>query len=204
MRIAVPIGKMEVERVVGEVMQLATIRRGQEKQQLVCMTEALAASDMRVAVQNTALVEREEQIKNMEKIIIDLVVRIGASKEELGDIRSQHGDLSREADSTRDKLGKELGDARSQLEELQGEKVMLVEKYGRYKDQVVRLTEDLKQYKDNQEQLELKLKQEMRGREELAVTLNKREDRLKKKEKQLDEEMTGRERADKEKEDLRI
>jgi len=196
-------GKMEVERVVGEVMQLATIRRGQEKQQLVCMTEALAAADMRIAVQNTALVEREEQIKNMEKIIIDLVVRIGASKEELGDIRSQHGDLSREADSTRDKLGKELGDARSQLEELQGEKVMLVEKYGRYKDQVVRLTEDLKQYKDNQEQLELKLKQEMRGREELAVTLNKREDRLKKKEKQLDEEMTGRERADKENEDLR-
>jgi len=196
-------GKLEVEQVVGEVMQLATIRRGQEKQQLACINEALAAADMRIAAQNTALVEREEQIQKMEKLITNLVVRLGASREELGDIRSQHGDLSREADSTRDKLGKELGEARAQLEELQGEKVILVEKYGKYKDQVVRLTEDLKQYKDNQEQLELKLKQEMRSREELTVTLNKREDRLKKKEKQLDEEMTARERGDKENEDLR-
>ena len=56
----------------------------------------------------------------------------------------------------------------------------------------------MKQYKDNQEQLELKLKQEMRGKEEVTVALSKREDRLKKKEKQLDEEMSARERAEKE------
>eukprot|EP00090_Calanus_glacialis_P002035 TRINITY_DN11524_c0_g1_i1.p1 TRINITY_DN11524_c0_g1~~TRINITY_DN11524_c0_g1_i1.p1 ORF type:complete len:825 (+),score=377.38 TRINITY_DN11524_c0_g1_i1:53-2527(+) len=196
-------GKMDVEQVVGEVMQLATVRRGQEKQQLAYMMEALAAADSRVASQNTALVEREEQVRTLERVVTELVIRLGASKEELGDIRSQHGDLSREADSTRDKLGRELGEAREKLEELQGEKVVLIEKYGRYKDQVVRLTEDLKQYKENQEQLELKLKQEMRGREELAVTLNKREDRLKKKEKQLDEELSAREKAEKENEDLR-
>eukprot|EP00092_Neocalanus_flemingeri_P107418 GFUD01137871.1.p1 GENE.GFUD01137871.1~~GFUD01137871.1.p1 ORF type:complete len:824 (-),score=300.44 GFUD01137871.1:355-2826(-) len=197
------LGKMEVEQVVGEVMQLATVRRGQEKQQLAYMMEALGAADARVAAQNTALVEREEQVRALERVVMELVVRLGANKEELGDIRAQHGDLSREADCTRDKLGKELGEARSQLEELQTEKVVLVEKYGRYKDQVVRLTEDLKQYKDNQEQLEVKLKQEMRGREELVVTVSKREERLKKKEKQLDEEMSARERAEKENDDLR-
>jgi len=196
-------GKMEVEQVVGEVMQLATVRRGQEKQQLACLTEALAAADTRIAAQNTALVEREEQVRSFERVVMDLVVRLGSAKEELGDIRSQHGDLSREADCTRDKLGKELGDARQQLEALQGDNATLADKYGRYKEQVVRLTEDLKQYKDNQEQLEAKLKQEMRSKEEVTVTLNKREDRLKKKEKQLDEEMSARERAEKENEDLR-
>lgn len=42
-------------------------------------------------------------------------------------------------------------------------------------------TEDLKQYRENQEQLELKVEAgDARQREELAVTLNKREDRLRK------------------------
>jgi len=196
-------GKLEVENVVGEVMQLATVRRGQEKQQLAYMSEALAAADKRISSQNTALVEREEQVLNLERLVTNLVIRLGASKEELGDIRAQHGDLSREADSTRDKLGRELVEAKEKLDELQGEKVVLTEKYGKYKEQVVRLTEDLKQYKENQEQLELKLKQEMKGREEVTVTLSKREERLKKKEKQLDEEMTSREKAEKECDDLR-
>jgi len=196
-------GKLEVENVVGEVMQLATVRRGQEKQQLAYMKEALAAADKRISSQNTALVEREEQVMNLDRIVTNLVIRLGATKEELGDIRAQHGDLSREADSTRDKLGRELVEAKEKLDELQGEKVVLTEKYGKYKEQVVRLTEDLKQYKENQEQLELKLKQEMKGREEVTVTLSKREERLKKKEKQLDEEMTSREKAEKECDDLR-
>lgn len=196
-------GKMDVENVVGEVMQLATVRRGQEKQQLSYLMEALAAADQRISSQNTALVERQEQVTTLERIVTNLVIRLGAAKEELGDIRAQHGDLSREADSTRDKLGRELGEAKEKLEELQGEKVVLTEKYGKYKEQVVRLTEDLKQYKENQEQLEVKLKQEMKGREEMTVTLSKREDRLKKKEKQLDEEMTAREKAEKECDDLR-
>jgi len=196
-------GKLEVENVVGEVMQLATVRRGQEKQQLAYMSEALAAADKRISSQNTALVEREEQVMNLERLVTNLVIRLGASKEELVDIRAQHGDLSREADSTRDKLGRELVEAKEKLDELQGEKVVLTEKYGKYKEQVVRLTEDLKQYKENQEQLELKLKQEMKGREEVTVTLSKREERLKKKEKQLDEEMTSREKAEKECDDLR-
>merc|ERR1719449_454522 len=76
-------GRLEVESVVGEVMQLATVRRGQEKQQLAHMSEALAAADKRIASQNTALVEREEQVRNLERLVTNLVIRPGASKEEL-------------------------------------------------------------------------------------------------------------------------
>ena len=42
------------------------------------------------------------------------------------------------------KLGRELREARKKLKDLQGEKVVLIEKYGQFKDLVVRLTEDLK------------------------------------------------------------
>jgi len=195
--------KLEVEHVVGEVMQLATIRRGQEKQQLACMMEALAAADTRIAAQNRALVEREEQVRSLEKITMDLVVRLGACKEELTDIRSQHGDLSREADCTRDKLGKELNETREQLNQVKGDNSVLSEKYAKCKEKVGNLTEDLKLYKDNQEQLETKVRQEMRAKEEVTVALSKREDKLKKKEKQLDEELTAREKAEKENEELR-
>jgi len=195
--------RLEVEHVVGEVMQLATIRRGQEKQQLASMMEALTAADTRIAAQNRALVEREEQVQVHEKMTMDLVVRLGACKEELTDIRAQHGDLSREADCTRDKLGKELNETREQLNQVKGDNAVLGEKYARCKEKVEKLTEDLKLYKDNQEQLETKLRQEMRAKEEVTVALSKREDKLKKKEKQLDEELTAREKAEKENEELR-
>ena len=56
------------------------------------------------------------------------------------------------------RLGRELREAREKLKDLQGEKVVLIEKYGWVKDLVVRLTKDLKQYKENQEL-------EMHGRE---------------------------------------
>ena len=47
------IGKMDVEQVVGEVMQLYIVRRGQEQQQLAYMMEALADLDARIASQNS-------------------------------------------------------------------------------------------------------------------------------------------------------
>ena len=67
--VADAMGKMVVEQVVGDVMQLATRRMGQEKQQLAYMTEALAAADTRIAAQNTALVEREEQVRSLERMV---------------------------------------------------------------------------------------------------------------------------------------
>ena len=137
--VADAMGKMVVEQVVGDVMQLATRRMGQEKQQLAYMTEALAAADTRIAAQNTALVEREEQVRSLERMVMGLVVKLVSFEEEIGDIRSQHGDLSREADCTRDKLGKELGESRQKVDELPAENTMLVEKYGRYKDKWIGL-----------------------------------------------------------------
>ena len=47
------IGKMDVEQVVGEVMQLYIVRRGQEQHQLAYMMEALADLDARIASQNS-------------------------------------------------------------------------------------------------------------------------------------------------------
>ena len=127
-----------------------------------------------------------------------LVARLTSIREEVEDMRSQHGELSREADNTRDRLGRELEDLQGQLEQLSVEKQNMAEKGAKLKSQVVSLTKDLELYQENQDQLEKKLKQEMKTKEEVTAKLSKREDKLRKKERQLEEEMTARERLEKE------
>ena len=84
------------------------------------------------------------------------------------------------------------------METLSGEREVLTEKVVKYKGQVVSLSQDLEQYRDNQDKLEKRLKQEIKVKEEVTVTLGKREEKLKKKERQLEEEMTAREKLAKE------
>lgn len=190
--------KMEVDEVVVEVLQLADMRRGAERSQTAHLMTALSAADQRLAAQNLALLEKEEELRRLERVVAKVMARLGATKEELEDMRSQHGELSREADITRDRLGKELDDLQNQVEQLNQEKQNITEKVMKYKNQVVNLTKDLEQYQENQDQLEKKLKQELKIKEEVTVKLAKKEDKLKKKERQLEEEMTARERAEKE------
>merc|ERR1712098_604514 len=195
--------KLELGDVVSDVLQLADVRRGYERRQISHLNGALAAADQRLANQNLALLEREEQIRKLERIVSGLVSKHSATTEESRDIRTQHTDLSREADMTRDRLARELEDTRGHVEALTGEREALSEKVVKYKNQVVGLSEDLQQYRDNQEQLEKRLKQEIKLKEEVSVSLGKREEKLKKKEKQLDEEMSARERLEKETDDLK-
>ena len=142
--------------------------------------------------------ERQEEVRCLERTRTRLVARLAATREEVEDLRSQHGELSREADSTRDRLGRELEDLQAQLEQLAADKQNMVEKVVKFKGQVVSLTKDLELYQENQDQLEKKLKQEMKMKEEVAAKLAKREDKLRKKERQLEEEMNARERLEKE------
>jgi len=195
--------KLEIGDAVSDVLQLADVRRGYERRQISYLNEALGAADQRLANQNLALLEREEQIRKLERIVSGLLSRHSATTEELRDIRTQHTDLSREADMTRDRLARELEETRGHVETLTGEREALSEKVVKYKGQVVSLSEDLEQYRDNQEQLEKRLKQEIKMKEEVSVSLGKREEKLKKKEKQLDEEMSARERLEKETDDLK-
>ena len=192
------VANMELDEVMTDVLELADVRRGQERRQISHLMEALEAADSRLSHQNLALLEREDQVRRLERTVAGLVSRLTGSREEVRDMRSQHGDLSREADITRDKLSRELEEARSQVDSLTGEKEAITEKVVKYKGQVVSLSQDLEQYRDNQEQLEKRLKQEIKLREEVTVTLGKREEKLKKKDRLLEEEMGTRERLEKE------
>ena len=190
--------KLELDDVMTDVLELADVRRGHERRQISHLTSALTAADERLVTQNQALLEREEQVRRLERLVSGLVTQLSASREELRDIRAQHGDLSREADQTRDRLARELEETRAHVQSLTDQRDSLSEKVVKYKGQVVSLTQDLEQYKENQEQLEKRLRQEMKVKEEVTVTLVKREEKLKKKERLLEEEMVAREKVEKE------
>ena len=171
---------------------------GQERRQNSHLEAALSAADERLRAQNLALVEREEEVRELQRMRTRLVARLAATREEVEDMRSQHGELTREADSTRDRLGRELEDLQAQLEQLATDKQNTMEKVVKFKNQVVSLTKDLEQYQENQDQLERKLKMEMKMKEEVNAKLAKRENKLKQKERQLEEEITAREKLEKE------
>ena len=195
--------KMEIDEVMADVLQLADVRRGHERRQISHLIGALAAADERLANQNLVLLEREDQVRKLERIVSGLVSRLSNSKEELRDIRAQHGDLSREADQTRDRLARELEETRGHVESLSSERDNLAEKVVKFKGKVVELTQDLEQYRENQDQLEKRLKQEIKVKEEVTMTLSKREEKLKKKDRLLEEEMSTREKVEKEVSSLR-
>ena len=70
----------------------------------------------------------------------------------------------------------------------------LCDKYGKSKAKTEQLTKDLELYKQNEEQLQERLRGEQRTREELGTVLAKKDEKLKKTMKQLEEELAKRER----------
>jgi hypothetical protein len=72
--------------------------------------------------------------------------------------------------------------------------IRLCEKYAKSKSKTEQLTKDLELYKQNEEQLQERLRGEQRAREELSGVLAKKDEKLKKNVKQLEEELAKRER----------
>jgi len=197
------LAKASLEPVLGEVVELAVARRGVERQEVESLRTALVGADIRVQAITGALAAREQQGKRLEGQVIGLVARLGAATEELEDIRRQHGHLTKEADSTRDKLGKELADCKADIQQMEEEKTELVGDLTKSKEVIAELKINLKQRAENEALLTVELKKEMKLKEEKEMNLKKRDEKLKKKERQLDEELSARERAEREVEDLK-
>jgi dsDNA-binding SOS-regulon protein len=70
----------------------------------------------------------------------------------------------------------------------------LCEKYRTSKEKTELLTKDLELYKQNEELLQDRLRGEQRAREELSAVLAKKDEKLKKNVKNLEEEQAKRER----------
>jgi len=199
-RVGAELERAPLDPVLDSVYRLAISRGVGHRLETECIKQSLAAADKRLQYQELALEQKESLIRNMDQVVRDLSSSLATAREELSDIRLQHGDLSKEADTTRDRLGRELEVVREQLVKEAERREQGEQRAAKTREVNQQLKEDLELYKTNQDKLQEKLKQEMKGREEVSATLGKK---LKKKEQQLEEEMGLRERAEKEGEELR-
>merc|ERR1711971_558638 len=109
---------------------------------------------------------------------------------------------SAEADSTREKLSRQLQEKQEEIQQVKGEKEKLDNAVSKYREKMDVQKKSLKQFQDNENLLTAELKKEMKMKEEKEMKLKKGEEKLKKKEGQLEEEQAAREKAEKEGEDL--
>jgi hypothetical protein len=192
------LGRAELEPVLAEVLELAAAGRGQERQEAESLRQALAGADLQLQATGQALASRQQRAGALERQVGGLVASLGAARGELADLRGQHGVLAREADSTRDKLGRELADRKADIEQMEEEKRELEAAVAKCKETMGEQKVSLKQLAENEKVLTTELKKEMRLKEEKDMKLKKGEEKLKKKERQLEDELCARERAEKE------
>merc|ERR1719204_2038278 len=186
--------KSTLEPVVTEVVELALARRGREKAEIECLSKALEAAAEKEQGLAMTLAVREQENSALEGQVAGLLGRLAAAREEVADLRGQHGELTAEADNTREKLSRQLQEKQEEIQQVKGEKENLEVAMGKYREKYELQKESLKTYKENEEVLKASLKSEMKAK--------KGEEKLKKKERQLEEEQAAREKAEKEGEDL--
>jgi len=194
--------KSTLEPVVTEVVELALARRGREKAEIECLSKALEAAAEKEQGLAMTLAVREQENSALEGQVAGLLGRLAAAREEVADLRGQHGELTAEADNTREKLSRQLQEKQEEIQQVKGEKENLEVAMGKYREKYELQKESLKTYKENEEVLKASLKSEMKAKEEKEMKLKKGEEKLKKKERQLEEEQAAREKAEKEGEDL--
>jgi len=194
--------KSTLEPVVTEVVELALARRGREKAEIEGLSKALEAAAEKEQGLAMTLAVREQENSALEGQVAGLLGRLAAAREEVADLRGQHGELTAEADNTREKLSRQLQEKQEEIQQVKGEKENLEVAMGKYREKYELQKESLKTYKENEEVLKASLKSEMKAKEEKEMKLKKGEEKLKKKERQLEEEQAAREKAEKEGEDL--
>jgi len=201
-KVAENLAQSSLEPVVTEIVESALARRCEERAEVESLSEALEGAAVEKQGLMKALVMKEQRLAASERQTASLLGKLAAAREEVADLRGQHGELSAEADSTREKLSRQLQERQEEIQQVRGEKEKLENALGKYREKSEEQKKSLKQYEDNEKLLTAELKKEMKLKEEKEMKLKKGEEKLKKKERQLEEEQSAREKAEKEGEDL--
>ena len=188
---------------LGDVLDLGDLRlRGQ--QQLVDNLKAsLRSAEETVVLKNERIAILENEMYRTSSSLRNVCLRNQATERELADKKTQYDQLHDKATAFKKKTMKELESQSTQLDALQGERNRAVAKAAKYTEQIGRLTETIKEHQQVQEEMQAKLRSEAKTQAELSAALEKREEKLKKKDRALEEQQTARERAEAELETAR-
>ena len=156
------------------------------------LNEMLELADRRLALQNEQLARMgHKQKKSDEKLTFEKMRRKNAA-DRCEDIRKQFDEQQNVAAEFRSKLKKN----EKLVENLEKENANLTAKATKYKEHNENLQSAIKEHQRTQQELQAKLRSEAKLTAELRSNVEKKEEKLKKKELQLDETMAAMEKVE--------
>ena len=188
---------------LGDVLDLGDLRLRGQQQLVDNLKVSLRSAEETALLKNERITILENELYRTSSALRNICLKNQATERELADKIHQYDQLHDKATEFRNKTNKELESQSKQLDALQSERDRATAKAAKYTEQIGRLTETIKEHQHVQEELQAKLRSEAKTQAELSAALEKREEKLKKKDRALEEQQTAREKAEAELETAR-
>ena len=170
---------------------------------MTSLRSSLRAADERIAQANILNTQLETERDRLGGVVKSLVRRLESANRELVDIRSQHRNFEHENSNSLQKANEEIEEKTVQIENLTSDLGKAQVKNVKFKEQLEALQGTIVEHQKTSEDLRERLKQEGKNNADLTVALAKRDEKLKKKERMLDDERSEREKMEKEAEKMK-
>lgn len=188
---------------LGDVLDLGDLRLRSQQQLVNNLKVSLQSAEETALLKNERIAILENDLYRTSSALRNFCLKNQATERELADKSHQYDQLHDRATEFRNKTKKELESQSKQLDALQSERDRATAKAAKYTEQIGRLTETIKEHQQVQEELQAKLRSEAKTQAELSTALEKREEKLRKKDRALEEQQTVREKAEAELETAR-
>ena len=188
---------------LGDVLDLGDLRLRGQQQLLDNLKVSLRSAEETALLKNERIAILENELYRTSSALRNICLKNQTTERELSDKINQYDQLHDKATEFRNKTKRELESQSKQLDALQSERDRATAKAAKYTEQIGRLTETIKEHQQVQDELQAKLRSEAKTQAELSAALEKREEKLRKKDRALEEQQTVREKAEAELETAR-
>ncbi|XP_059096295.1 uncharacterized protein LOC131890871 [Tigriopus californicus] len=183
----------KVDSVVPELLDLGDYRLSSQQRKIDSLKSALKSSDERIQHQNEQIATLETELSKTFSILRLVSEKAQNLELDLEDVRLQFESLEMEATNFRTKANKAIQAKDVEIQDLETDRTKITAKALKYKEQNETLQSAIKEHVQAGEELQHKLKIEAKMNADLTTALEKREEKLKKKERQIEDEMSHRE-----------
>eukprot|EP00095_Tigriopus_kingsejongensis_P012541 snap_masked-scaffold262_size232883-processed-gene-1.8 protein:Tk12541 transcript:snap_masked-scaffold262_size232883-processed-gene-1.8-mRNA-1 annotation:"protein cip2a" len=184
--------KKAIGSVVPEILDLGDYRLISQQRKIDSLVSSLRSADARILHQNEHISTLEAELTKTFSMLRLVLQKSHNLELDLEDVRLQFESLQEEAGDFRSKANQTIASKELEIKEMETERSKITTKAIKYKEQNETLQIAIKEHMQAEEELKQKLKNEAKSNSDLTAALEKREEKLKKKERQLEDEIGQR------------
>ena len=188
---------LQIDDCLPDIFDLNEYRLIAHKRQMQSLKVSLKAADQRITETGLINVHLESENTKLNNITKNLLRKLETTAKELSEIKAQYRGAEEENTEFRQSLLREVDSKTTTIGSLEEERAKVIGKVHRYKEKLGAMQKAIEEYQQTQANMQEKLKEEAKQKSDLQSTLTKREEKLKKKDCQLQEQRGLRETQDK-------